>query len=338
VISVVIPTFRRQNRLRVLLGSLANQQVTTPFEVLVIANLPEAGLKKVVESFGPNFRFHETGRLGVNIARNKGLERARGEIVVFLDDDMFVTDHGYLQKILTAHARHPEALAIGGGYSPKADMTTVEAAYHWILEHTLRASVGERDEARVLRGGNVSFKASGLDGKHRFDDRIVFGESELSFFARLRREQNLFLLIDSLSVEHRTQVSLFEIARRGFYRGYGQGLAEFETPPERPHWNSQLPLEETFRRAHVEQTLLFKLAVRVYKRFNAYGYKLGLKDSDAYQASLNSNKAVYRRPDFSPTKIIAAFFGGRWRKSALQAWSEQMTALSAALSSRLNSR
>lgn len=334
MISVVIPTFRRQNRLRALLGSLANQQVSTPFEVLVIANLPEAGLKKTVESFGPNFRFHETGRLGVNIARNKGLERARGAIVVFLDDDMFVTDRGYLQKILTAHARHPEALAIGGAYSPKADMTSVESAYHWILEHSLRASVGERDEARFLRAGNVSFKTSGLDGKHRFDDRIVFGGSELSFFTRLRRDQNLFLLMDSLPVEHRARVSLFEIAKRGFYQGYGKGLAEFEAPPERPHWNSQLPLEETFRRAHVEQTFLFKLAVRVYRRFSAYGYELGLKDSDAYQASLNSKKAVYRRPDFSPAKIIAAFFGGRWRKHALQTWSEQVTALNAAISSR----
>jgi glycosyltransferase involved in cell wall biosynthesis len=334
MISVIIPTFRRGSRLRDLLGSLAHQQLTTPFEVLVVANLPEVGLKKTVESFGPNFRFHETGRLGVNIARNKGLERARGEIAVFLDDDTFVTDRSYLQKILVAHARHPEALAIGGAYIPKAEMTPVESAYHWILEHTLRATLGERDEARMLRAGNVSFKVAGLEAKHRFDDRIVFGGSELSLFTRLRREQNLFLLMDSISVEHRAHVSLFEIAKRGFYQGYGKGLAEFDTPPERPHWNSKLPIEETFRQAHVEQTFLFKLAVRIYTRFSRHGYALGVRDSENYQSALTSKKIVYRRPDFTPAKMIAAFFGGRWRNRASHALVAQSTALHAAINLR----
>jgi|GEM_PF-4830329 len=333
MISVVIPTFRRQNRLRDLLGSLAQQQVDQSYEVIVVANLPEPGIKKLVESFGPQFRFHETGRLGVNIARNKGLERARGEIIVLLDDDTFVTNRDFLQRVVQAHARHPEALAIGGPYTPKNEMSASETAYHWLLEHSLRSNVGERDEARTLRAGNVSFKASGLEAHHRFDDRIVFGGSELSLFARLRREQNLFLLKDSLAVEHRAQISLYEIARRGFFQGYGRGLVEVEAPLERPHWNSSLPQDETFRRAHVEQTALFRLSVRIYNRFASYGYRLGLRDSETYQTALTSKKVIYRRPDLSPLKMLAAFFGGRWRRRALQAWREQATAFEAALTS-----
>ncbi len=334
MISVVIPTFRRQTRLRALLGSLANQQTSVPYEVLVVANLPEAGLKKIVESFGPHFRFHETGKLGVNIARNKGLDRARGEIVVLLDDDTFVTDREFLHKIARAHARHPEAIAIGGGYVPKDSLTPIEAAYHWILDHELRATVGERDEARLLRAGNVSLKASQLESHHRFDDRVVFGGSELSLFTRLRSEQNLFLLFDALSVEHRAQVSFFELAKRAFYQGYGKGLAEHDTAPPRPQWNSQLPLEETFRRAHVEQTALFRIAVRTYRRFHSFGYGLGLKDSDLYQASLASKKVIYRRPDLTPTRMLKAFFGGRWRRRLSDAARAHAAALSAALSLR----
>ena len=334
LISVIIPTCRRASRLRDLLGSLANQQLTVPFEVLVVANLPEVGLKKIVDSYGPRFRFHETGRLGVNIARNKGLERARGEIVVFLDDDTFVADRAFLQKILAAHSSHPEALAIGGAYLPKAEMTPIESAYHWILEHQLRSNLGERDEARSLRAGNVSFKAVGLETKHRFDDRVVFGGSELSLFAKLRREQNLFLLLDSLSVEHRATISLFEIARRGFYQGYGQGLAEFALPHQRPHWNSKMPVEETFRRAHVEQTFLFRLTVRIYSRFSRFGHELGLRDSDTYQASLTSKKIVYRRPELTTWKILAALARGRWRSRLIEGWHRQVTALNAAISLR----
>ena len=311
MISVVIPTFRRQSRLRDLLGSLERQLVQVPFEVIVVANLPEAGLKKIVEAFGPNFKFHETGRIGVNIARNKGLERARGEIVTFLDDDMFVGDRDFLQRVWNAHAAHPEALAIGGPYAPKDAMTAAETAYHWILEHDLRSAVGERDEVRFLRAGNVSFKASGLEPRHRFDDRVLFGGSELSLFARLRREQNLFLLMDSLAVEHRAQVSLYEIARRAFFQGYGRGLSSIDAPPERPSWNSSMPLEEMFRRAHINETALFGLTVRLYRLFFAHGSKLGGRDAAIYQASLTSKKVIYRRPELTPLKMLSAFFGKR---------------------------
>jgi glycosyltransferase involved in cell wall biosynthesis len=333
MISVVIPTFRRQNRLRDLLSSLECQITSMPFEVIVVANLPEVGLKKVVESYGPQFRFHETGRIGVNLARNKGLERARGAVIVFLDDDVYLNDREFLQKHFNEHESHPEAIAIGGTYTPKASLTSVESAYHWILHHSLSSVVLERNETLWLHAGNVSFKANSLEARHRFDDRVLFGSSEASLFGRLRREQNLFLIFDSLSVEHRVSVSIADLARRAFFQGYGRGLVAkgADSILIRPHWNSTLPLEETVRRAHVDETRLFTFAVRVYRRFQAYGYLLGQGDADLYSASLNSKKIVYRRPDFSFTKIASALLGGRWRRRVLVEFREQACALEAAV-------
>ena len=333
MISVVIPTFRHQNRLRDLLGSLERQICSVSFEVIVVANLPEVGLKKVVESYGSQFRFHETGRIGVNLARNKGLERARGSVILFLDDDMYLTGRDFLQKHFNEHERHPEAVAIGGTYTPKASPSSVESAYHWILHHEAIAAKGERDEARTLFAGNVSFKADGLEARHRFDDRALFGASEQGLFQKLRREQNLFLSLDSLSIEHRLSITLFDLARRAFFQGYGNGLIaeSADATLDRPHWNSTLPFEETLRRAHVEPTRLFRLAVRVYRRFSAYGRELGVTDASTYVASAFSTKIVYRRPDLSALKIMTALFGGRWRRRASVMLHEQITALESAV-------
>jgi glycosyltransferase involved in cell wall biosynthesis len=332
MISVVIPTFRRQNRLRDLLGSLERQVSNVPFEVIVVANLPEVGLKKVVESYGPRFRFHETGRIGVNIARNKGRERARGSVILFLDDDTYITNRDFLQKHFNEHEQHPEAVAIGGPYNPKASLSGAESAYHWILHHEALMAKVERDETRTLLAGNVSFKADGLEPRHRFDDRLVFGASEQSLFQKLRHEQNLFLSLDSLAVEHRLSLNLFGIARTAFFQGYGRGLIKesVEATLDRPHWNSTIPFEETLRRAHVAQTRMFRLSVRVYRRFASYGLKLGLADAHLFEVSTSSKKVIYRRPELTPLKMLAAFFGGRWRSRALAALEEQITAFHAA--------
>ena len=333
MISVVIPTFRRQSRLRDLLSSLERQVCNVPFEVIVVANLPEVGLKKVVESYGSQFRFHETGRIGVNIARNKGRERARGRVILFLDDDTYVTGRDFLQKHFNEHERHPEAVAIGGTYSPKASLTGIESAYHWILHHEASMAKVERDEARTLLAGNVSFKADGLEARHRFDDRVLFGASEQSLFQKLRREQNLFLSLDSLAIEHRISVNIFDIARRAFFQGYGRGLIteSADATLDRPHWNSTLPFEETLRLSHVDQTRMFRFAVRVYRRFASFGLKLGRADAAVFAASATSKKIIYRRPEFTPLKMLAAFFGGRWRTRALVAIQQQMTAFDGAV-------
>ena len=325
-VSVIIPTFRRQKTLRDLLGSIERQLSEVAFEVIVVANLPEVGLKKKVESYGPHFRFHETGRLGVNIARNKGLDLAKGRIVLFLDDDTYLTDREFIQKHYLAHEKYPGAIAIGGPYSPKAAMTTVETAYHWILEHHLNSVRLERDEARLLAAGNASFKRERLEARHRFDDRVVTGASEESFFASLRREQNIFLLLGSLVVEHRCSVGPLELMRKAFDQGYGQTLTSLDSSYvlDRPHWNSVRTICETLRAGHVDQSVRFRVAMRAYDLLFNYGVQLATRDAVPMVAT-TAIKAVPRtRSEFSIWKIALAFIS-RNRLSPLKEWARSQT-------------
>ena len=92
-LSVVIPTFNRKDSLRKTLDGLARQTCPAPqFEVVVVsdgsADGTDAFLTEYRETAPFTLRpvFQPNG--GPARARNNGIEHARGEVVVFLDDDV----------------------------------------------------------------------------------------------------------------------------------------------------------------------------------------------------------------------------------------------------------
>ncbi|MDN3643380.1 glycosyltransferase family 2 protein [Lutimonas halocynthiae] len=88
-ISVVIPTFKRPDRLTRALNSVLNQTYSN-FEILVIDddNMGEESLN-VVENFNDDrIMFFKNNRSkGANGARNMGVIHATGNFIAFLDDD-----------------------------------------------------------------------------------------------------------------------------------------------------------------------------------------------------------------------------------------------------------
>lgn len=114
-ISIVVPTRNRAGRLRALLASLAAQEGPR-FEVIVVDNASTDDTLAAVAEAGDgelDARAVPLAQpLGPAVARNRGWREARGELVVFTDDDV-VAQHGWLAAIAAAHARDPEALIQG---------------------------------------------------------------------------------------------------------------------------------------------------------------------------------------------------------------------------------
>lgn len=91
--SIVIPTLNKLNRLRLVLKSLEGQ-ITDEVEVIVVFDGcdPEVidGFRALQLSYEPIAVISEQN-IGRARARNKGIEAASGEIVIFLDDDRVVS-------------------------------------------------------------------------------------------------------------------------------------------------------------------------------------------------------------------------------------------------------
>ena len=73
-------------------------------------------MRALVERLGARYEPHPRP-LGLNVARNTGVERSTGELVVFVDDDVRVRP-GWLRALLDAARAHPEVDVFTGPIEP----------------------------------------------------------------------------------------------------------------------------------------------------------------------------------------------------------------------------
>lgn len=85
LVSVIIPVYNGERYLATTLQSVLAQDYR-PFEVLVIDDGSEDRSAEIVRGF-PEVRYFHQRNQGAAVARNAGLENARGELVAFLDAD-----------------------------------------------------------------------------------------------------------------------------------------------------------------------------------------------------------------------------------------------------------
>ena len=101
--SVVIATKDRAALLRAALESLAEQKDAPPFETIVADNGSRDETPSVVEELSGRVPYQlrciEAGNANRALARNTGIAEARGELVLFIDDDVWLPSH-----FLAAHA------------------------------------------------------------------------------------------------------------------------------------------------------------------------------------------------------------------------------------------
>lgn len=92
-VSVIIPVFNDNERLKICLEAL--EQQTYPknlYEVIVVDNGSEEDVKSVVSCFGQASTVYEE-RPGSYAARNKGISVAKGDILAFTDADCIPVPH-----------------------------------------------------------------------------------------------------------------------------------------------------------------------------------------------------------------------------------------------------
>lgn len=108
--SVIIPTFNKEKRLGMVLQTLAKQDIgAEKFEVIVVDDGSTDGTRNIVKSIGDNgtinIRYlHQTNK-GRAAARNTGVKAAKGEIIVFLDDDRLVREN-FIREHVSCFSSH----------------------------------------------------------------------------------------------------------------------------------------------------------------------------------------------------------------------------------------
>ena len=238
LVSVIIPTTGQSPHLRGLLERLQRQKFRSTeshtrrlFEILVIANIPRQDLRNLVTSMGRTplgkFEYLETGKMGVNLARNKGLDRANGEVVLFLDDDaildeLIVEPEYFLEAHYEKHQERPEAIAVGGPYNLVGSKSKWDIAYQHIASQWIRRHRRAHNRTEQLLGGNLSFKLDRLrEISERFDENIPYGGAETGICQRLTERKEPLLYFDDLLIGHAPGTTRRSLTRKAYLQGAG---------------------------------------------------------------------------------------------------------------------
>jgi glycosyltransferase involved in cell wall biosynthesis/predicted O-methyltransferase YrrM len=120
--SVIIPTYNRPAYLKDTTQSIQTQDFENEqYEILVVDNGPAAEAKSIVDEVNQNglhpVQYVREPRVGLHNARHAGAREARGEILVYVDDDVVVHPN-WLTAIVSPFA-DPKVACVGGKVIPK---------------------------------------------------------------------------------------------------------------------------------------------------------------------------------------------------------------------------
>ena len=235
-ISVVIPTCRRTALLLDCIASILRNDYAD-FEILVVDQDPSQSLKATLaQRFGSKdwlvYLFLDVAAL--DRARNLGLERARGQIVVFVDDDVEVAP-GWLRSYDEAFTRvQPTPGIVAGRLSPLWSGERPD----WLPEEK-EVLLGVYDLGGELRpmppgdlpiGANFAVWRPAAAAAGRFDERLdysyerrgLLSGGDSNFALRVRRHYPLYYQ-PAARVWHKILASKLTpryILRRNFWDGY----------------------------------------------------------------------------------------------------------------------
>ena len=112
--SVIIPACNAEHSLEQTIESVLRQSLPA-YEIIVVDDGSEDGTADIARGYGTKVILLQQQNLGQGAARNRGLERASGEAVAFLDADDFWLPE-FLETTAAFLESHPEAVAVNTAF------------------------------------------------------------------------------------------------------------------------------------------------------------------------------------------------------------------------------
>lgn len=228
-LTVALCTHNHADRLARTLADLAHvQSPSQPWELLVIDNASSDATPALLAAMewrhdGVEVRIVREEKLGLSNARNRALSEARGEYLLFMDDDE-TPDPAWLTTYERAMREHqPDAL---GG---RIEVFFEDGARPRWLQDELLGFLGKLDhgEARWLTeratpifGGNFAFRRSVFERIGNFDARLGrqgsanIGGEDTEIYRRLLEHDCRVRWVPEAVIQHRIQTPKL---RRGYF-------------------------------------------------------------------------------------------------------------------------
>jgi glycosyltransferase involved in cell wall biosynthesis len=230
--SVVIATRDRADRLRQALDSLERMAVpdAVSWEVILVDNgSTDATPIVVAECLARGLlpiRYLVDQRAGKSIALNAGIRAAKGDIVVFTDDDCVVAAD-WLATLVAEFARDDSIAALGG----RVELYDPSDLPYTIRTRTTRDEFAPSKLLHLIVGCNMAFRRQALERVGEFDETLGPGskcraaEDFDLLYRAYKRGQRIVYVPDVLVYHNHGRRTEADVRR--LYRSYGISMGAF---------------------------------------------------------------------------------------------------------------
>ena len=216
-LSVIIPTHNRADTLKVCLEKIIAQQ-GVDFEVIVVDDGSTDGTADIVRKLETRNSHHGgQAKLETNhnsqisnlkyihqpsshqaVARNRGVEEATGEIIVFIGDDIFVEPE-FLMKHHDRHAEHSDENIVVLGYTtwdPNIEINSYmrfleSSGWQFGYKFLKPALIGKAEPYKFFYTSNISMKKSFFDKEKFNEDFVFYGWEDIELGYRLWKHHDM---------------------------------------------------------------------------------------------------------------------------------------------------
>ena len=217
--SVIVPVYNRIDEVRDLLASLAAQSAGD-FEVVIVEDGSTLPCKEVCDAYADRLAiqyFHKSNE-GRSIARNYGMEHARGEYFVFFDSDCVIPENYFATLKAALDAEYTDCF--GGPDAAHDSFTDVQKAINYSMTSFLTTG--------GIRGGKVKLekfvpRSFNMGYSRRVWEKIggfreMFSE-DIDMSTRVRMAGFSIRLIREAYVYHKRRTSIVKFCRQIYVFG-----------------------------------------------------------------------------------------------------------------------
>lgn len=238
-VSLVIPTYNNRERLELTLKSLEKQTFPkSDFEVVITNDGSTDGTREFLENYRTslNLIVNHQNNSGQAKARNKAIQKSTGDIIIFVDDDVFcdkefVYKHyqnhmsskiptAVIGKIAYIPNEHFEKVSIILSQSDYSDTESLRPTIRSDPYMDMRARIWEKDYKYVkwtcFTGANASVSRRTIDIVGMFDEKFYgWGPEDAELGYRLYKENVDFKYDDTILNYHmdklKNPISLYSV-------------------------------------------------------------------------------------------------------------------------------
>lgn len=203
IVSYIILTRNRKKELADALHSIQRQDYKTK-EIIVIDNASTDGTTETVKDNFPDVKYYRMDKnVGTFAGRNEGIKRAKGDIIIFLDDDAVFENNSETTAVINKFNSKPDYDAIAFKIIDYQSGEVPQGVQHGGYPIRGKGIITEESEVSYFFSGGAAFRRRVFYEVGLFPEEYFIDCEEMEFSFRMLEKGMKILFTPQIAVLHR---------------------------------------------------------------------------------------------------------------------------------------